>query len=1077
MNTIYSVKNSKYQHEIIVLCRPTERRFILSRDNNYLVYHIHSDTSNPTTSMSIDSTTKYWQYLELAEKYEMEAFCFSEHGNVFNWVNKKKAVEEKGMKYIHANEIYVTEHNDKERGLIRDNYHYMLIAKNYEGVKELNKLTSLSNNKEDGHFYFNPRITFDELFNTSDNIIMTSACLASPVWRALKNDDKKMLQQFQDFFVNNKHRMFLEIQYHNHPEQIKYNQWLYEFSKETGIPLIAGTDTHALNKQHSNARTLLMKAKGATYGEEDMFDLTFKSYPELVEMFKEQNSIPKEAYLEAIYNTNILADMVEPFKLDKTPKYPKLHDNSEEVFKEKINIGIKQRGIDKFPKEKKEKYFERIRDEFDTYKKVGAIDYMLLQKNIIDWAHSKEIYQGYGRGSVNGSIIAYLLKITEMDSIKHKLNFFRFLNPERISLADIDVDFPPSRRQEVIDYVATIPNIHFAEIITFNTVALKGAIREIGRALGMELSIVDEVAKAVYKDENKNDTIDDYYKNKYPELFEYIDVIKGVIVSIGSHPSGFIVSPISLEDNIGLCFTKESKYAVTQINMKELDGLNYVKLDILGLDNIEIINETCKLLGIERLVPDNMDINDEKVWNSIKESGLGIFQWESQSAQAYLKELFKPETIERIKSVHPNFSYMDLFSIGNGAIRPSGASYRDDLANGIFKDHGHKALNDFLKDTIGYLVYQEQIMNFLVDFSRYSMAESDTVRRGLSKKEGTEEYLPVIRERFVQEMAEKYGENKDSALSILEPFLKVIDDAQRYGFSVNHSNPYSHIGYGNGYLRYYYPLAFLTVMLNINQDDIEKTGMIIEYAKSKNITIKPIKFRYSTAKYSFNSEENAIYKGLKSIKFLNEKIAEELYLLKENKYNSFSDLLVDITEKTSVNSKQLTILIKLNFFIEFGENNELLMIYDAFVNGKEAYKKTLKEETKIKRLAIVKEKELEIKNVENNKISPSEQIVFEKEHLGYAQTTYPELTEYHGLIIDVDTKYAPKLTLYNLRTGELNVAKMNKRTYQNNELEVGNIIKNLRTVKKPKKKRGEDGGWIDLPEFEFWIDSFQITKL
>src|SRR5690606_19040720 len=338
-----------------------------------------------------------------------------------------------------------------------------------------------------------------------------------------------------------------------------------------------------------------------------------------------------------------MADMVEEFTLDKTPKYPKLYDEPIEVFKEQINEGIVKRGIDKFPKEKKKQYYNRIKEELDTYIKLDTVDYMLLQKHIIDWCHENGIYQGYGRGSVNGSLIAYVLGITEMDSIRHKLNFFRFLNPDRISLPDIDIDFPPSRRQEVIDFLASLEGIDFAEIITFNTMALKGSIREVGRGLGMELSEVDEIAKAVEVFGGKPH-IDSKYKTKYPELFKYVDLLNGVIVSMGSHPSGFVVSPIDLDTNISTVYTKESKYRVTAINMKELDGENYVKLDILGLDNIELINEVCKMAGIERLTPDNVDTNDMNVWKSLRESTLGVFQFESDTAFAYLKQLFSDET-------------------------------------------------------------------------------------------------------------------------------------------------------------------------------------------------------------------------------------------------------------------------------------------------------------------------------------------------------------------------------------------------------------------------------------------------
>lgn len=1027
--------------------------------------------------MSVDSVTKFEQYIEAAEQAQMRTICFSEHGNIFNWVKKKQALEKKNMKYIHANEVYLTEYIDKEKGLIRDNYHYMLISKNWDGVQELNRLTSLSNNQEDGHKYYNPRLSFDDLFNTSDNIIMTSACLASPLWRAIKNDNKQMMNKLMDFFVNNKHRMFFEIQYHMHPEQKLFNQHLYDLSKTTGIPLIAATDTHALNQSHAEARTILMKAKKATYGDEDAFDLTFKTYPEMVKMFQDQDSVPRNVYLEAIHNTNVLVDMIDEFKIDDSPKYPKLHDDSERVFKEKINIGVVDRGINKFPPEKKQQYFERIREEFDTYKKVGAIDYMLLQKEVVDWAHKNEIYQGYGRGSVNGSLIAYLLKITEMDSIKHKLNFFRFLNPERISLADIDLDWPPSKRQEVIDYVSTIPGIHFSEIITFNTVALKGAIREIGRALDMDLSTIDQIAKSVYKNEKKEDAVDSKYIEMYPELFKYVELVKGVIVSIGSHPSGYVVSPISLEGNIGLCFTKESKYPVSQINMKELDSLNYVKLDILGLDNIEIINEACKLTGIDRLVPDNMNVNDEDVWNSIRESGLGIFQWESASAQAYLKDLLSETTIKRIKEQYPDFNYIELFSIGNGAIRPSGDSYRQALANGIFKDHGHKALNEFLNNTLGYLVYQEQIMNFLVEFCNFSMAESDSVRRGLSKKEGTEEFLPEIRKRFVDKLKSEYNETEQSALSILDPFLQVIDDAQRYGFSDNHSNPYSHIGYGNGYLRYYYPLAFLTVMLNINKDDIDKTGQIINYAKTRDIKISPIKFGKSNANYSYTEEDRTIYKGLESIKFLNAKIAEELLLLRINTYEYFIDLLVDITEKTSVNTRQLDILIRLNFFSKFGTCGLLLAIYNEFSSGKVQYKKTYVEKTKLKRLEELRSAEESIRSLNNYlELLPNEVVMFESEVTGYITTTYPNVESNWCVVTDLDTKYSPKLKLYRLKTGEEYNFKMDKKTFNNKDkklvIQKGDMIEITSHQKKQRQVPDGAGGFKPTDQTDVWITGY-----
>ena len=1087
---------------------------------NYTIYHIHSDISNLTAGTGADSVTKYKDYLNRASELGMRAIGMSEHGSVMNWIKKKQDTEKLGMKYLHLNEVYLTQKIDKDDDgkllLERDNFHYVLLAKNYDGVKEINRMTTKSFEK-DGHFYYNPRITFDELKATSDNVMMTSACLASPIWRmyskihALEEAGKikqaiplrRELDDLLNWMGDNRHRMFLEIQYHTHPDQIAFNQMLLRLSRDLNIPLIAGTDTHALNAEQAKARQLFLKSKGANYGDEDAFDLTMKSYPELVGMFENQGALTRNIYLEAIHNTNVMADMVEEFELDKTPKYPKLYEEPIEVFQTMINDGVKKRGIDKFPKEKKKVYFDRIKEEFDTYKKLDAVDYMLLQKNIIDWCHNNDIYQGYGRGSVNGSLIAYILGITEMDSIKHKLNFFRFLNPDRISLPDIDIDFPPTRRQEVIDYLATLEGVEFAEIITFNTKALKGSIRLAGKGLEMDDNTVDMIAKAVETHQGK-DHIDKKWKEKYPELFTYVDLLNGVIESMGSHPSGFVVSPISLDDHVSLIYTKESKYRVTSVNMKELDGENYVKLDILGLANIELINEACKLAGIERLTPDNMDTKDMNVWKSLTESTLGVFQWESDSAQAYLKQLFSDATLKKIKEEVGDVDYIEILSFANGAIRPSGDSYRYDLAQGITKDNGHPALNESLKDTLGYLVYQEQIMRFLTDFCEHSGAESDTVRRGLAKKEGTEQFLPKIEEGFIHNMVHKHGVDKDVAKDILQSFLKVIDDASRYGFSVNHSSPYSFTGYAGAWLRYHYPLEFLTTILNVMKD--EKASKIMAFAKKNNFEVKPIAFGQSRADYAFNKEEQAVYKGIASIKFLNARVAEELYQLAQSKdydRNNWVGLLVDIFHHTSIQTNQMEILIRLDFFKEFGAKEVLLEIYLTMADKKKAdtvmypefadqlvievkknkktgevteKEKTIKrplkydvkhnDKTKVQRLENLHAYEQAVKANPPKEITLYEQIAYEKQNLGYAYSKWEGVDGKFALVIEINNiRYTPKVTLYQIKTGKEFVVKVNKKkfwTYDDQLLYVGDIIKVLDVTEEDGWKN-ENGKWKRNP--------------
>lgn len=691
--------------------------------NNYTVYHLHSDMSNGVTN--IDSVTKFSEYIDLAKTYGMNAIAFSEHGSVFAWDLKKEAVEKAGMKYIHAEEFYVTQSLSEKK---RDNYHCVLIAKNWEGVKEINKLASSSFNRNDGHFYYVPRITVDELFSISDNIIMTTACLGG----IMAKSPESLQSTIINFMIKHRENCFLEIQHHNVADQIEYNKKMFNLSKTYGLRLIAGTDTHCLNESHAKGRSILQKAKKTYFENEEGWDLVFKSYDELVDAYKKQASLPESVYMEAIENTNVMANMIEEFELDRGTKYPHIYDNPVETFKQKINNGYKKNKYIKDRYSKKE-IAQRVNDELAVYEKVGAIDFMLLESYIKEWEEDNGIMSGYGRGSVSGSLVAYLLGITQMDSLKFDLNFFRFMNPSRVSNADIDTDYCGKDRDKIKYFLLhdrlNLPNIKTAEIITFNTIAMKGAIKDVCRALNIDLSEAQEISDAVQLNENKQWVIDNSYREKYKELFEYVDIVNGTIVSIGTHPSGVLVSDKNIEEIVGLCSISTSDYPVSMLDMHGLDGQMFVKLDILGLDNIGVINDCCKLVGIDRLTPDNTDLNDENVWNDIKNDTTMIFQWESDSAQDYLKRFMSDKTLRIAKEHNSNFSYIKWFSFGNGLIRPGCASFRDEVADGKVLTTGFKELDNFLSVTFGRIVMQEDIMRFCKQFCGYSDAESDNVRR------------------------------------------------------------------------------------------------------------------------------------------------------------------------------------------------------------------------------------------------------------------------------------------------------------------------------------------------------------
>lgn len=902
--------------------------------NELVIYHLHSDLSNGVTN--IDSVTKFGEYIEAAKACGMKALGFSEHGSIFEWYHKKSAIEAAGLKYIHAVEAYLTADLTEK---VRDSYHCVLIAKNYDGFLELNQLVSDSFNRKDNHFYYVPRISFQELFGTSDNIIITTACIGG----VLAKGDDNTQRVFLSFLERNKHRCFLEIGHHLDEKQVSYNQKLYDLSLNTGIPLIAGTDTHVLNAKHERGRSILQKAKNIRFDEEDKWDLKFKNYDELVEAYRLQGALPPEVYLEAIDNTVKMADMVEPFTLDKGTKYPHIYENPEETFEKKIADAVNSHKI-AIERHGKEKIEQVVKDELEVYKATKSIDFMLLQTYLREWERSKGIQCGYGRGSVSGSMIAYLLGITEMDSIRFDLNFFRFMNPSRVTNADIDTDYSGKDRDRVKEFLLkdkmNLPNIQSAEIITFNTIEEKGAIRDVARALQIPL---DEVASITKASDSKNESERLAVRKKYKELFSYVDIVRGTIVSIGTHPSGVLISDLPIAQTVGLCSVSTSDYPVSMINMKELDELMYVKLDILGLDNIGVINETCKKLGIERLTPDNVDLEDMNVWKSIRDDTTLIFQWESDSAQAYLKKFLSDRTIDIAKSRIPNFSMLKWLSFGNGLIRPACASFRNSVANGEFYDNGFKELNDMLAMEAGRIAMQETIMRFLVTFCGYSNAESDNVRRAIAKKKGTEKLLPEIEERFIKYSSEHYDITKERCEEVIKPFLQIILDASAYGFSWNHSDAYSAVGYICGYLRYYYPLEFLTAALNIFGDNKDKTAAITKYATRVGIKITLPKWGLSKGDYFFDRERNVIAKGLASVKFMSAGLAEELYnLAKEKPYINFMDVLYDLDHKTSINSRQLEILIQLDFFSDFGNQRELLRMVDLFNMFKKGEAKQIK---------------------------------------------------------------------------------------------------------------------------------------
>lgn len=1066
--------------------------------------------SNPYSGLEVDSVVPFQKYIDQAVKDGMTAIAFTEHGAVLHNIAKRQACEKAGIKYINAEEFYVTETID-ENNLVRDNYHCCLFAKNYQGVLELNYLSSISFNRKDGHFYYNPRITLDELINTSDNILVSTACVGGILCKGTKDAQEKFLK----FIVENKHRCWLEIQPHNFDLQIRYNQYLYRIANEYGLKLIATNDVHALNQDYADGRVIMQqskKPKKVIFHDEDQYDLNWKNGDEMVEAFKEQCSLPDFVYMAAIQETVDFADQIESYELDYSNKYPRLYKDAKGEFVKRIVEGVEKRGINKLPNYKTE-YIPRIQEELKTYEHNDAIDFMLLDSDYKNWLLKNNMHYGPSRGSVSGSEIAYLINCTDVDSVKYNLNFSRFMNPERMSLADVDTDIYAEDRYRVREYLFNRAGLYCCNILTFNTIQLKGAIKDVGRALGMTPEETQALSDLTQVDEKGHDFMPKDIREKYPELFKYVDIVIGTTTSLGRHAAGIVCSPTDIRYDFGTLSITSDPRPVSQIDMHEIDSLNFVKLDLLGLNAVGLVDGACKLAGIDFLTPDKINFSDENVINSIAQDTTLIFQFESGFASDSLKRTLSKETLANIKAQNDNISYLDIMAMVSGAIRPAGESYREQLFAGVYNDNGNAALNEFLKPTLGYLVYQEQIIDFLHEFCGFTMGQADIVRRHFAKKTGTEADIPIIEnggymldihgnkdpryiKGFIAVAQEKYGMTEEEARSAIKSFLVVIADASNYLFSRNHSIPYSMIGLFIGWLRYYHKIELLTAALNVYVDNNEKMSNIKEYIKSQGINIAGVKFGKSKAQYFMDKNENTIYQGICSIKYCNNQIADELYELSKNQYDSFIDLLIDIINKTSVDDRQLHILTTLNFFSEFGKNKYLLEIIDLYnslgacktfkkdkisamsidenIVRQCAEKETPKQYSAVNKRKLVK---MLIGMFENKSLSVKEQILKEQEYLGNITYKNPSAPENMFYVIECKfykDKTKPYLQLYDLKNGEYLKTKITSgKSFIGNPFDTNNVI-HVKEFGEKNKMKKINGSWIKTDETEKIVKKWTV---
>ena len=899
----------------------------LTRPTSVFYYHVHSDYS------LLDSATDFKEYVDLVKESGGTAIASTEHGLPRGWISKKLYCDKMGLKFVHGVEIYLTEQLEPK---VRDNYHTVLLAKNEAGIRELNKLVSVSSDK--AHSYYTNRITFEEFLGISDNIIKTSACLASPLNKLDESNPwyERLLRHYD----------YLEVQPHNHPDQIAFNQKLARFSKKYGIPLVAGTDTHSSSKYKAECRNILLKAKRQSYGDEDAFDLSYKTVDELLDMFAVQGALTEEEYFAAIQNTNEIAAACEDFSLDGSIKYPILYGSQEEderIFEarawesldEKLASGI-------IPKSQEQAFRTAIAEELRVFSKLKMSGFMLSMSDLIRWCKENGMAIGTARGSVGGSRAAYVTDIIDLNPETWHTVFSRFCNEDREEIGDIDVDVVYDDRPRIFEYITSrFGADKTARVAAYGTIKARGVIDVVRMAkceanpeernalfkitdkLKAELEPLETIAKSENIPVSKVAGFHAISK-KYPDFFYYYDGLIDTRISQSVHPAGMVISPITLDDNYGI-FIKDGETCLL-MDMEEAHEVGVAKYDFLALKTVKVIRDTCDYIRIPYPSTHSVNWDDQEVWKDMCSNLTAIFQFESSFAADCFKK-FQPSNI------------FDM-SLVTACIRPSGTSYRDQLLSRKQHHNPSEIIDELLADNLGYLIYQEDTIKFLQQICGLSGSEADNVRRaiGRKQKDRLDAALPSILEGYCS----KSSRERSVAENEAKEFLQIIEDSASYQFGYNHSVAYCLLGYLCGYFRHYYPMEFITAFLNNAQNDDDISNGT-ELMKVYGVKIANPKWGVSRGGYFFDRENKTVYKGMSSIKYVGEAVSDELFELSQSKqYTYFMELLADMEEHTSLDSRQLDLLIKIDFFKEFGNQRELFRIVEMFNMFKKGQAKQIK---------------------------------------------------------------------------------------------------------------------------------------
>ncbi|MBI4993833.1 DNA polymerase III subunit alpha [Candidatus Wolfebacteria bacterium] len=873
----------------------------------FIHLHTHSHYS------LLDGLAKIGDLVNRAKELKMDALAVTDHGTLYAAVEFYKEANKKGIKPILGCEIYVAPKSrfEKNAGKNDDKYfHLTLLAENNDGWQNLIQLVTRANLEG---FYYKPRVDKELLRQYSKGIIAMSGCPMGEIPQLVINNNfeaaKKVALEYQEIF--GKGNFFLEIGHHpGIPDVVKAKNGLVKIHQETDIPLVATQDIHYVKPEDAQYQDVLLAVQtGNKLSDDDRLTLksdnfSMFSQEEAEEFFKD--------FPEAIENTAKIAERCNvKLVLGQIllPEFPLegLAKSANEYLEKLINERLGQR----YPNPD-EKVKERMAYELGVIEKTKFADYFLIVQDIINWAKDHGIAVGPGRGSSAGSIVAYILGITDIDPLKYDLLFERFLNPERIAMPDIDIDFADKRRDEVFAYAREkYGNDRVAQIITFGTMAARGAVRDSTRALGLPYSLGDQIAKLIpiFVGSNLTDALEsveelkELYKNN-PDAKKVIDVslhLEGVARHASVHACGLVISRDPLINHVPLQYApQDTNTIITQFEMGSIEDLGLLKMDFLGLKNLTIIEETIRL--IKEIRGESLDISkipldDKQTFELLqKAETISVFQLESDGMRRYLKEL-KPTEFEDI------IAMVALYRPGPMELIPSYIKRK----HGIEKvSYLNPMLEPILKNTYGIGVYQEQMMRIARDLAGFTLAEADTLRKAIGKK--IKDLLDVQKEKIINGMMKNEIDQKTARAiwELFPPFAK-------YGFNRSHAACYALIGYRTAYLKAHYPIEFMTSLFNADAGDVERIAFLINEAKKNKIEVLPPDINKSFV--DFAPEDVNIRFGLLAVKNVGAAIVEAIIdeRFRGGPFENFNDFLSRVLHK-DLNKKSLESLIKAGAF-------------------------------------------------------------------------------------------------------------------------------------------------------------------